>query len=432
VIKVSEIKNKIEKAKGIKKYYDQLKIGYGGADDCNCVVGPEPFYISKNEHEILTQQGRIIRKWFEITNKLCRKAYTDKEFKWLAEIIEGRVSPEAVEVHRRAYRENLVSLPALARADMSDLSSTVEIQVPGSGWGYMTAVHSVTNGSSCLMGPTNGFGRAITSLSGNGKMPSAYILYNDNHFHEVKYFCESCRNDDVALEMFFKSVPESSQVKFVRRPPLEDLVQYQGADKLIEAYFKREIVIEPSLSLIFDQKIAAAFPFDPRLRDYYSDEIRSIFPETYLIQNDVIPSFDGKLYKWDEIISLSRKKRSFIVKYAGAKKGLRAGGKAVYNLSDCSLAKAGEIVRYCLKDWHENRSPWLIQKRVAKKFDVTFLDPELKEIVTKPYYAMFRPMYLFDPKGSNPEIISHCALFRKEWKVHGSSDAVTLPVEIKN
>ena len=45
-------------------------------------------------------------------------------------------------------------------------------------------------------------------------------------------------------------------------------------------------------------------------------------------------------------------------------------------------------------------------------------------------YAMFRPMYLFPRDGVEPSIIDHCVLFRGEWKVHGSSDAVNLPVEI--
>ena len=74
----------------------------------------------------------------------------------------------------------------------------------------------------------------------------------------------------------------------------------------------------------------------------------------------------------------------------------------------------------------------MIQRRVKKRFDVTFLDPGSQKIITKPYYAMFRPMYLFPRDTANPFIVTNYALFRKEWKVHGSSDAVNLPVEIKN
>ena len=229
--------------------------------------------------------------------------------------------------------------------------------------------------------------------------------------------------------MYFKEVPEPGDVKFVRRPPLEDLVSYQGADELIEAHFRGELAIEPSLSLLYDQKIAVVFPFDPRLRDEYPDEVRTLFPESYLVQDEITPCFDGQELSWDQIIKLSRKQRQFIVKFAGASKGVRAGGKAVYNLSDCNLQQAEQIISQALADWREYHRPWLIQRRVKKKFDVTFLDPATQEIVTKPYYAMFRPMYLFPGDGQEPRIIDHCALFRAEWKVHGSSDAVNLPVE---
>jgi len=372
----------------------------------------------------------LFRQWFAITHQLCLRAYRDPSFRWFAEIIEGDINADAVAVHRRAYAENIVTLPVLARADMVDLGVTVEVQVPGSGWGYMTAIHSTVNGLSIFPGPFRGMGEAIKAVTGSIKSSSAYILYNNPFFREVEYFCSRCQRDGIPLKMYFKEVPKPQDVKFVRRPPLEDLISYQGAGDLIEAHFRGDLTIEPDLSLLYDQKIAVAFPFDPRLKDEYTDEIRALFPETYLIQDGITPCFDGRQFSWQDIISLSRKQRQFIVKFAGAKKGMRAGGKAVYNLSDCNLNEAEQIITQALADWRERRKPWLIQRRAKKKFAVTFLDPASQVIVTKPYYAMFRPMYLFPRDGVEPSIIDHCVLFRGEWKVHGSSDAVNLPVEI--
>jgi len=424
------IQDPVVRAQGIKKFFDELCIGYGGSADCRCVVGPEPFFVNQSDHDRLVAQGKLFAQWFFITHQLCLRAYHDPSFRWFAEIIEGDVNVDAVALHRRAYAENIVTLPVLARADMVDLGTTVEVQVPGSGWGYMTAIYNTVNSHSVFPGPFRGMGEAIKAVTGSIQSPSAYILYNDPFFREVEYFCGWCQKEGIPLKMYFKEVPKPQEVRFVRRPPLEDLVSYQGASDLIEAHFRGDLAIEPNLSLLYDQKIAAAFPFDPRIKDEYTDEIRGLFPETYLIQDEITPSFDGRRFNWQDIIGLSRKQRQFIVKFAGAKKGMRAGGKAIYNLSDCNLQQAEQIINQALADWRVHRKPWLIQRRVKKKFDVTFLDPASQEIVTRPYYAMFRPMYLFPRNGDEPSIIDHCALFRCEWKVHGSSDAVNLPVEI--
>lgn len=427
---IAAYQDSVSKAQAIKKFFDELRIGYNGSSDCRCVVGPEPFFISRSIHDQLINQGKLLKEWFSVTHNLCVRSYQDPNFRWLADVVEGNINSEVVAVHRRAYTENAVRLPTLARADMSDIGVTVEMQVPGSGWGYMTALYSTVNGNSAYLGPNRGMGEAIRSITGSSQSLSAYILYNQPLFWEVDYFCSRCQDIGIPLTLYFQKVPKPGDARFVRRPPLEDLISYEGSSELIDASFRGEVDIEPSLSLLYDQKISIAFPFDPRIRDEYSDDIRNLFPETFLIQEEITPCFEGVSISWDGIISLSRKKRQFIVKFGGAKKELRAGGKAVYNLADCNSEEAKQIIHRALNDWKVYHKPWLIQRRIKKKFDVSFLDPESQTIVTRPYYALFRPMFLFPRGDDKPYIIDNCALFRHEWKVHGSSDAVNLPVEV--
>ncbi len=112
--------------------------------------------------------------------------------------------------------------------DMSAIGASVEVQTPGSGWGYQTAIHNVV-GKSRWTGPVNGLKRAVKALTGSHNTPSAYVLYNDPFFPEVEYFCRLCREAGMQLQMHFKTLPSASEVKFVRRPPLEDLLSYEGA-----------------------------------------------------------------------------------------------------------------------------------------------------------------------------------------------------------
>lgn len=425
------VAEQISRAREIKQFLNGLNIGYGDSESCNFLVGPKPFYITLEENNLLTKQGKYFQEWLDTTSHLCTQAYRNPQLHWLVEIIEGNADPGAIEIHRRAHKEKKITPPLFARADMSDIGKTVEAQIPGSGLGIMSGVHATVTEKSSFIGLVQGFGLAMKEAIGTATEPAAYILYNRPFFNEVKYFCEQCQKAGIPVKMYFEEVPAPEEVCFVRRPPLEDLVQYPGADRLIEAHFCGNLVLEPDLSLLYDQKIAVAFPFDHRLRSEYSEEVRSLFPESYLIQDEVIPFFHGEYLAWEKIATLSSSQRQFIVKFGGAKKGLRAGGKAVFNLSTCNHKQAQQIIHDALVDWRENRSPWLIQSRVIKKFDVNFFDPENQNIKADSCYALFRPMYLFHRNKDTPLIVLNHVLFRRGWKVHGASDAIIMPVEIK-
>ncbi len=419
--------NALNKALEIRDYCNKLQLGYDRAPDCRFFVGPEPFKLSDDQLAVFVNQGKLFRAWFEITLELCTRAYRDHSMGWLADLIEGESPAEVKAVHKQVHLSGRLRIPLFARPDMSAIGGSVEVQTPGSGWGYQTAIHN-TVAKSSWPGPVNGLKQAVTTMTGSSSTPAAYVLYNDPFRPEVEYFCRLCAEAGMQLQMHFKTLPSCLEVKFIRRPPLEDLLSYNGGSGLVQSWLGGQLVLEPGPSLLFDQKLAILFPFHPLLRGFYPDSVRQLFPETCLVARDSQLVFDGKSLSWDELCNLSRSKRQFILKYAGAKKGLRAGGKAVYNLSDCNHQKVQELLAMALQDWENRRSPWLIQKRVQQKYPIIFLDHVAKEIRGAQYYALFRPMYSFLPDEPS-QIVALTALFRKEWKVHGSSDAVTLPVE---
>lgn len=420
--------NALNRALEIRDYCNKLQLGYDRALDCRFYVGPEPFKLNNDQLAVFISQGELFRVWFEITLELCTRAYRDNSMRWLTDLIEGESPDYVKQVHKQVHLSGLLNIPLFARPDMSAIGASVEVQTPGSGWGYQAAIHN-TVGKSTWPGPVKGLKRAVTALTGAYDTPTAYVLYNDPFFPEVEYFCRLCGEAGMQVQMHFKSLPSTSEVKFVRRPPLEDLLSYGGGSELVQSWLDGRLVLEPGPSLLFDQKLAILFPFHPLLREFYPDSVRQLFPETYLVAKASNLVFDGKSLSLDELCNLSGSKRQFILKYAGAKKGLRAGGKAVYNLSDCNHRKVGELLAMALQDWEEHRSPWLIQKRVQQKYPIVFLDHVAEEIREAQYYALFRPMYSFLPDEPS-EIVALTALFRKDWKVHGSSDAVTLPVEV--
>jgi|GEM_PF-5675296 len=402
-----------------QQFLDGLGIGYAGSQGCGFTLG-STYKLSPEEKNTLLAQGETMREWLTTSIELVNRATRGEEgLAWLTNLVEGESSVSVVEVHRRAHLSGRLGVPTFARPDMSEVGQSVEVQIPGSGWGYQQAIHQTVDGSAWA-----GLVNAFSSASGSKR--SGYILYNDPFRAETEYFCNLCRNAGVDLQLYFQYLPDS-EVGFVRRPPLEDLLSYSGGAEMVDRWLKGEISIEPGPSLLFDQKLPMLFPFHPLLREYFPDKVRALFPETYLIERGKKFLFYGEEFGLENFSKMSGTERKYILKYGGSKKGLRAGGKGVYNLMDLSQSKTQTLLDMACVDWETNRSPWVIQKMIRKKYPVKFLEKNGVE-GEKQYCGLFRPMYMF-PQDQPAKLVSCIAVFRPTWKVHGAIDCVISPVE---
>ncbi len=416
----------LQTARSLKNQFDSLGIGYNGHTDCGFLVGPKPFLVSGDDVLLLKKQGETMRLWMETTLQLTNRSCRDKSLAWLAEMIEAGSSPQVVALHRKMHRSGMVGLPIFARPDMPRIGKSVEVQTPGSGWGYMTAIHQNVPNSSWI-GPVGAFQTAASAVvSENADM--GYMLYNPPFANEVKYFCDQVAQSGGKIALHYQSLPQNGSVRFLRRSPLEEFVTYSGAEDVVSAILDSRIVAEPSLSLLYDQKLAVLFPFLPALRDCYPDVVRELFPQTWLVERGMKISLRNVEYSLDEIVSLSRSNRQLILKYAGAAKGKRAGGKEVYNLADQNSKNVQELLARAVTEWETCREPWILQERIVQKYPVTYYNSASDTLEQASQYALFRPMYMFLP-GQEPQIIAFTVLSRKEWKVHGSTDSIMLAVE---
>ena len=102
----------------------------------------------------------------------------------------------------------------------------------------------------------------------------------------------------------------------------------------------------------------------------------------------------------------------------------RGGAAEVWNLETDDSSRQDVVLRMtrALCDW-EKGEPWIIQKRVKRKFPITYLGLD-GQLHTEPMYARITPMYNL---GQNPRLIGAAANLRKMWKVHGQKARVDDP-----
>lgn len=422
---------RLERARKIEKAMKATNLGYGDNPTFNLMVGPDPFYLSLEEPALLEARGRYFREWLEVSNALYVRGLSDPTLEWVVRLIEGVTSDEVREVQRNAFEEGRVRLPLFGRADQPNLEKTIEMQIPGSGWGYMLGASNVF-ASICKDGQPWGEGldvafvRAMRELSGKENPRVIHVLHNEGHLREAESFAQACSQRGIQMEVSLREVPELDGVDVIRRPPLRDLLSFPGGGMTVELYLGGKIEMEPPPNLLYDEKAAMVLPFHPQTSRFYSDGVRELFPETHLVTRLNPPQFEGELIFWDEIPELSKSQRRFILKYAGSNPRTRGNARAVFNLQDSSRAKTEELIRCALDDWNLGE-PWLIQRRIKEKFPVTLLAHE-GNLCDVRWYARFNPMYYL---GDNPHVTGGCATFRNFWKVSAGEDHLILGVHVR-
>jgi hypothetical protein len=195
------------------------------------------------------------------------------------------------------------------------------------------------------------------------------------------------------------------------------------AGRLLLKAIEHEVRIEPPMNLLADQKISMTFPFPQATRDYFSDNVRSLFTPTVLIQEGAtITATDSRTMSVEEVFhSPISVRKGFIVKYAGIDPKLKSGGAAVFRL-DGSSKKSAEFFSYLMAQ-NRQGSPWILQVNSADRRPITFLNRNTGALETKDMYYRFNPFYLRNPDGQI-SLVGAGICLRDNWKVHGHPDTV--------
>lgn len=318
------------------------------------------------------------------------------------------------------YHKNLPNCcwnpPIIYRTDQSLSGKIYEIQAPGSGWGdlYLYAV--------CL--ERLGY-----------KIPKMYFdfpkLYANN-LSRITGKSEPCvfhmiDAASVPYSIRYLQYITSDNVKYwglnrdVKMNSIDCLISHSVVSSTTSNYFKTylrmasegELVFSTSPNLIYDEKAIYALPFHRRTKSFFSEEIRSIFPYTAILENSGFYDKNGEFVLIEDFIKRKSRERKYYLKYGGPDTDRNWGSKTVFRLSgnDCEklldhanrLSQKGEI--------------WLIQEDVSQNVsnifsqDIENILREKNHIKVSGYYGSDR---LFGVK----------IMARHHFKVHGQEDTL--------
>jgi hypothetical protein len=178
----------------------------------------------------------------------------------------------------------------------------------------------------------------------------------------------------------------------------------------MEKACKDELIFGVAPNLVFDQKAIYLLPFYRSTKQYFSNDIRALFPFTTLIENNGFYDINENFISIDEFSSKTKNERRYYLKYGGPDLCRNWGSRTVYRLdgTDCkkqlekakALSKKGEI--------------WLLQEDVSKN-EITVASDEIKEI-SKTLHIKYSAF-----NGINDQFGIRI-MARKEFKVHGQDN----------
>ena len=418
-----------------KRELDQKGIGNGG-EDYNLLIGL-PWSISPEEFTRLQNSGETFSEMLTIANKLYAEAVGSPSR--ISQLSEGGLSDDA-RTYQRSFYESREQYPPpmFFRADMLDLETAVELNIPGGGHGLMESITSTTSENKKFgIGLARGWAEGLRDLSGKHN-PRVHIpVYNTRTEPQERYFAKILQSMGIQVSFYMWSAPLPSpkDADIVFRFGLNSSIKKKGWPELWEAYLSGDVKIEPPPTSLYDSKIGHLLPFIPEVADRFPDAVRDLFPPTWLVSHDTeVPILEKGMEKMmavDDIPYLGQKQREFVLKYAGADPSIYGAGKAVYQLDGKRTGRHGaeELLIKALYDWDNSKNPWMLQPRLKVPHEVTYLDPSAsRRLTSDSMRARIMPNYRQTDTGI--ELIGGSALFSKKWKVHGQSDSVHCAIQV--
>jgi hypothetical protein len=414
-----------------KQILDRMGVGHL-SEGFSLMVG-EPFLITGMDFDRMVRYGGLYAQMLKTANRLYANSLDGGSI--VTRLAEGGLSREAVMCQRALYTELYEDrLPLLFRADMLSLDKTVELNMPGGGLAIMESIAKVT-------APDGGFGmglamdwaEALRELSGKKHPRVALPLYKDCR-GEQEYFAGLLNSLGVPAVLHSTELPDPGDIDVLVRFVLEGQVKHKGWGKVWDAYTSGDVKIEPPPTSLYDSKVAELLAFHPATRRFFPDEVRGMFPETWLVERGgvvTVASGSGvKKVKMEDIASLPPKQRVFALKYAGAGPELSGGGRGVYQMDTKKGGKFDPdgLMHRAMSDWGGRHDPWLLQRRLRVDFPVTYLD-EQERLASAEMRARIMPYYWMRENG-DVQIIGGAAVFRNNWKVHAQKDAVISAIRV--
>ena len=222
---------------------------------------------------------------------------------------------------------------------------------------------------------------------------------------------------------------------------LFDLDNVPAAGRIIELAQAQRIKLTPPPKSFFEEKMTFALLWNRNLESFWRQELGESFfqkllqlvPRTWIIDAAVLPpqaAYPGlELTSWQQLKTLSQKKRDFILKVSGFSPEAW-GARGVYLGSDLPQAEWSDAVDKAIASC--DRSPYILQPyEKTRLVPISHYDFEQAQTITFQGRARICPYYFTAGEGDRARaelggvLATICPADKKI--IHGMSDAVLAP-----
>ena len=203
-------------------------------------------------------------------------------------------------------------------------------------------------------------------------------------------------------------------VDFVISHSVTSLIASNYFRTYLEKARNNELIFSTQPNIIFDEKAIYLLPFFRESRQFFSNEVRELFPFTTFVENNGFFDENDRFISINEFVKRPPRERRYYLKYGGPDTNRNWGSRSVYRLSgyDCKnllenaaeKSKQGEV--------------WLIQEDCSKCTTDNFSN-DISDLLSKKLNIKISSFYGRDV------LFGIKIMARNHFKVHGQKDTFT-------
>ena len=393
----------------------------GAATGFEANIAAEPYRLDALELQGCRQRYAVIKRFQEIVIEVFRRSLSGDLDPCIARGILGDVPTSFAASYHQELPDEAWKTPMFFRTDEAALGQLTEIQCCGSGWDLAEVIFDCYSKAPERYGEPLVFKESLAASYANalrhelGSTPIVHHLVDSaSRPHGARYFIQKSRANGIRYFSYDADV-NSRDCNLIRSHDFFSLLHHNFFNERLERCAKNEVLFDLPPLALFDTKYILAWPFWSKTREFFSDEIRAIFPFTAVIEEDAIEWEDGRTLTFREFSDIPNKQRNYFVKYAGTDVAINWGSKAVFSTKSLSRVKCVARMEEIAKDVANGR-PWILQKAVFTKQRLDYLCPTTGDVVEFEGNGKWSNFY--GPTG----LLSQLVMSRNAHKVHGSGE----------
>ena len=318
--------------------------------------------------------------------------------------------------HHRSLRLERVQPPMFFRTDQTPDGKVLEVQCPGSLWGVHEVLSELYDEKAKPTRPQ--LSRQYVGLVQDrlGAVPKVHhLLDNSSHPAGEQFFIQRARQGG-ARYFGYDTPLRPQECNLVRAHDfLSLLTENFGNERLVRFAAGEQLYDLPPVA-VFDQKLLMALPFWEPTRDFFSDGCRDLFPYTTVLEPSGLRIASGEQLSIERFSALSRRKRGYYLKYAGADISRNWGSRSVFHLGKLSAAACERLLKEALGSYrHGDR--WIVQEEVPSYATIAFVTRD-GAVESGEFHAKWS--VFCGPEGAMGVLL----MFERFYKVHASIDTV--------